>query len=220
MNAARRLLFLCVTASCARAETAPPPQSPTPAAAPAHLPTALDVMLAHAGDLELRPEQVAHMKAVSKDLEATNAPLEQSLARAEPTRAPAEASEAPPAGRHGGGGGRGAFRGGGRGGMGGGRGGMGGGRYGRQGQPQGTTPGGNTPGTGQAQARPHSDQAETLRAQMADNHAAAVARAFSVLDDAQQERAARLLDENDFEPPTVDSVRAARQADAHHAAGR
>jgi hypothetical protein len=200
MNTARGLLFLCVTASCARAESAPPPQAPAPAAAPDHLATALDVMVAHASELALRSEQLARLKALGKELDAANAPLEQSLAKLEPEHAPpaTTASEAAPAGRHGGRGG--AFRGGGRGGM-------GGGRSGRQGRPTGTS---------QTAARPPSGQAEKLRAQMADNHAAAVARAFTVLDDAQQEKAARLLDANDFEPPTVDSVHAAKQDDARH----
>jgi hypothetical protein len=192
MKAARTHLFLlCVTASCAQAETTPPPQGPAPAAAPAHLPTALDLLAAHAGELELRPEQLERVKALGKELDATNAPLEQSLAKLEPER-PAQTSnkDTPPPGRRGGRGG--AFRGGGRGGMG----------RGRQGRPA------------------SSDQAQTVRAQMADNHAAAVARAFAALDEAQQERAARLLDENDFEPPSVDSVRAAKQGDAQHTAGR
>jgi len=202
MNAAWGLLFLCVTASCAQAET-PPPKSPAPAAAPAHLPTALDVMVAHQRELQLRPEQLARVQALGAELDATNAPLEQSLAKLQPEQAPAaSSSETPPSGQPvGRRGGRGAFRGGGRGGM-------AGGRSGRQGRPR-----------PQAPARPHPDQAETLRARMADNHAAAVARAFGVLDEAQQDRAAQLLDENDFEPPTVDDVRAARQDDAHHVTG-
>jgi hypothetical protein len=210
MKPARTLLFLvCVTASCAQAETTPPPQSPAPAAAPAPLPTALDLMAAHARELELRPEQLTRLKALGTELAATNAPLEQSLAKLEPDKPASESSEAPPPamGRRGGGRG-GAFRGGGRGGMGMGGGGMGmgGGGRGRGGSPR--------PAPATAQARPHSDQAQAVRAQMADNHAAAVARAFAILDDAQQEKAARLLDENDFDPPAVDSVRAARAHDA------
>jgi hypothetical protein len=190
----RPLLLLACLGACAQPETVPPPQSPAAAAsAPAPAPTALDLMAAHASDLALRPEQVAKLKALGKELEATNGPLEQSLAKLAPEHPQAEStSDTPPPARTRGGGGRGgAFRGGRRGGM-------GGGGRGRRPPPASTSP----PTT----ARPHSDQAQAVRAQMAENHAAAVARAFSVLDNTQQEKASRLLDENDFEPPTVESV--------------
>jgi hypothetical protein len=199
------LLLAGLAASCAHADAPAQVQTASAAAAPAHAPTALDLMVGHAAELELRPEQIDRLKELGKALDSTNAPLEQSLAKLGPEqpRTESTASDAPARGR-GGGGGRGAFRGGGRGGMGGGMGG-GGGRY-RQGRP--SAPSGTTPAQ---PARAHDDQAGTVRARMADNHAAAVARAFAVLDDAQQERAARLLDENDFEPPSVEDVRAATQ---------
>ena len=202
MTAPRTLLLLAGLVACAHPDAPAQVQTAPPAAAPAHVPTALDLMVAHAAELELRPAQVDRLKELGKELDATNAPLEQSLAKlgAEQPRAESTTGDAPARGR--GGGGRGGFRGGGRGGMGG-----GGGRW-RQGQ--GRTSG--TSGAPAAQpARAHDDPAGTARAKMADNHAAAVARAFAVLDDAQQERAARLLDENDFEPPSVEDVRAATQ---------
>jgi hypothetical protein len=202
------LLLAGLAASCAHSDAPAQVQTAPPAAAPPHAPTALDLMVAHAAELELRPAQVERLRALGKELDSTNAPLEQSLAKlgAEQPRTEGTTADAPARGR--GGGGRGGFRGGGRGGMGGGMG-AGGGRW-RQGQGQGRPSGTNGAPAAQP-ARTHDDQAGTARAKMADNHAAAVARAFAVLDDAQQGRAARLLDENDFEPPSVEDVRAATQ---------
>jgi hypothetical protein len=64
-----------------------------------------------------------------------------------------------------------------------------------------------------APARPHepADKAGDLGRQMAENHAAAVAEAFAVLDPDQQQWASALLDANDFDPPTVESVKAAQK---------
>jgi hypothetical protein len=181
-------------------------------------------MVAHASELQLRPEQVERVKGIAKQLEATNAPLEQSLAKLEPKGGSDTGNtEAPPPGRRGGGmgrGGGGAFRGGGRGGMGmgGGMGGMGRGMGGGMGGASRGRGGPSGEGT-QAPSHAHTDQAQTVRAQMAENHAAAVAKAFSVLDDTQQVRASKLLDDNDFDPPSVESVRAAHDGESKHATG-
>jgi hypothetical protein len=213
----RVILLVSLVAGCATPETPPTPQAPAPAAKPApaaaaqpiHLPTAIDLLVGHATELQLRPDQLDRIKAIGKKLDATNAPLEQAVAKldAEHPASSEESSAPPPRSRGGSGMGGGMGGGGFRGGR---RGGMGGGGRGR----------GGSGGSSQAPAAhtQQSDKAGSTRKEMAENHADAVADAFSVLDDHQQQRAAKLLDENDFDPPSVESVRTAkpeRAGEAH-----
>jgi hypothetical protein len=205
--------------SCAHPDNAAPPQTPAaaaapaaPAAAPASPPTALALMLDHRTDLQLRPEQAERLKAMARKLEATNAPLEQSLAKLGAEKPASEETAPPQRSRGGMGGGMGSGMGMGGGGMRGGRGGMGGGMRGGRGGGRGAPGGAAQPAA--AHQHPQNDKAASLRAEMAQNHDAAVAEAFSLLDDDQQQRASQLLDANDFDPPTVESVNAAKDGRA------
>jgi hypothetical protein len=194
MSVSRAVVLFAALSACAHPEgAAQAPLAQAPAAQAVHLPTALDLLLGHRAELRLRPQQIDKLQALAKKLDATNAPLEEAETKLDAAPAATTGTAAPAAAQSGG------WRGGGR------RGGMGRGRGGGRAGPTGARPA--------VQARPHepSDKAGDLRRQMAENHAAAVAEAFAGLDPDQQQAASALLDANDFDPPTVESVEAAQK---------
>jgi hypothetical protein len=193
-----RVILLAATVSgCAHPE-APPAQGPAPAG---HVPTAIDLLVSHQADLELQPEQLDRIRAIGKKLDEVNAPLAQSVAKSGADRS-ASADGPAPAPRSRGGSGMG--------------GGMGNHYRGHRGAMGGGKPRGGQLQTSAPYSRQQADKADGVQKEMAANHEAAVAEAFAVLDDQQQQRAAQLLDQNDYDPPSVDNV----QAHVDHAANQ
>lgn len=179
---------LCAIALHGCAHSGTPADSATHPAAP--LPSAIDLLVSHQVELELRPDQIERLRAIGKKLDQANAPIAAELARASNGR-PASDEGPPPVPRSRGGAG------------------MGGGMGGSRGR------------RAAMNARAHATPAPAPRRgpvskEMEENQEAAVAEAFSLLDDQQQQRAARLLDDNDLDPPSVDSV----QSRVDHAAGQ
>jgi hypothetical protein len=205
--------LLCLLCAIGCATPDPTPQVSGPAQAPKPAPpTAIRLLIMHKEDLALNAAQLSQLEALAAKLDAQNAPLQKQADELDAVKKDDDEDETPPprtgGGRRGGGGmgmsGGGMGMGGGRMGMGGGGMGMGGGRRGMGGG------GWNRPATGNSEPpakRPaaktdkKTDKAASLRAEMADNHAAAVNEAWDILHHDQQASARTLLEANDYQAP-------------------
>ena len=215
--------LLVISVGCGGGST-PDPASPEAEAEAIPLPplssTPVGLLLDARENLELSSGQITRLEEIADELQARNAPLEEELAdRERAPRANGRGSGQHP-NKRGRGGGKGGMGGGGRGGMqGGGMGGgmRGGGRGGGVGGGQKGQAGGTEP-TPEMKQRMQERMAEVgaLREGIVRNNLAALELALTVLDSAQRDAAAALLEEHgiDRRSPDPESPEEAEQDSA------